>query len=164
MTLAKFLKWIIYTSLAIIPALAWYVSESTFFPYITGKNFAFRFLIEISFMAWVLLAFIEPAFRPRKSIVFYSYSAFLVIIFIANVFGANPYFSFFGNFERMEGWFTHLHLFLYFTILYSVYKTESDWMRMFGWFSVGALAVAMQGVFQMFGQNEPFLLLFLAHQ
>ncbi len=157
MTVTSFLKSIIYFSLAFIPLLAWYVSSDTFFPYITGKNFAFRFLIEISFISWIVLAVLEPSFRPKKSLVFYSYSVFLVIIFIANLLGANPYFSFFGNYERMEGWFTHLHLFVYFTILYSVYKTNEDWTRMWSWFTVGSIAVGMQGLLQLIGQKEFFL-------
>lgn len=164
MQLKNFLKGVIYASLAIVPALAWYVSESSFFPFITGKNFAFRFLIEISFVAWVALAFLDPAFRPKKSILFYSYSLFLVVICIANIFGANPYFSFFGNFERMEGWFTHLHLFLYFTVLYSVYKSETDWLRMLGWFTAGAIAVSSDAIMQLFGQKEFFLTKFLGEK
>jgi O-antigen ligase len=57
----------------------------------------------------------------------------------------------------MEGWFTHLHLFIYFTILYSVYKTSEDWTRMWSWFAIGSVAVAMQGLLQLFGQSEFFL-------
>ncbi len=161
MTLEKFLKSIIYASLAIIPALAWYVSESSFFPFITGKGFAFRFLVEISLVAWIILAFVDSNYRPKKSLVFFSYTFFLVILCIANIFGANLYFSFFGNYERMEGWFTHLHLFLYFTILYSVYKTEKDWSAMFGWFTASAIAVSVEAVFQLFGQRGFFLTNFL---
>lgn len=157
MKLSGFLKGVIYASLAVIPMLAWFVSESTFFPYITGKNFAFRFLIEISLVAWVALAILEPAYRPKKSLLFYSYTFFLGVMCLANIFGANPYLSFFSNFERSEGWFTHLHLFVYFTILYSVYKTDKDWLKMLGWFVVGNVAVSMQGVFQILGQKDFFL-------
>ena len=157
MNLSGFLKGVIYTSFAIVPLLVWFVSESTFFPYITGKNFSFRFLIEISFIAWVALAALEPAYRPKRSLVFYSYSAFLVIICIANILGVNPYLSFFSNFERSEGWFTHLHLFIYFTILYSVYKTDKDWMRAMGWFIVGNIAVSAQAVLQALGQKDFFV-------
>ncbi len=157
MTLKGFLKGIIYASLAIIPMLAWYVSESTFFPYITGKNFAFRFLIEIAFTAFIYLAVTDKTYRPKSSLVFYSYGAFLSILFLANVFGSNIYLSFFSNFERMEGWFTHLHLFLYFLMLYSLYKTDKDWMRIFGWFSVGAIGVSFQALLQLFGQKDFFL-------
>jgi hypothetical protein len=158
MTLTSFLKSIIYFTLAIIPALAWYVSESTFFPFITGKNFAFRTIIEISFIAWVILATYDASYRPKKSLVFYSYSAFLAVLFIANLFGDNPYLSFFGNYERMEGWFTHLHLFAYFTILYSVYKVEKDWIGVLGWFMVASIAVASQALLQLFGQKDFFLI------
>ena len=157
MTLKGFLKGIVYASFAIMPMLAWYISESTFFPYITGKNFAFRFLIEIAFAAFAYLAVVDRAYRPKSSLVFYSYGAFLAILFLANVFGSNVYLSFFSNFERMEGWFTHLHLFLYFLMLYSLYKTDKDWMRIFGWFSVGAIGVSLQALFQLFGQKDFFL-------
>lgn len=157
MNLSGFLKGIIYASLAVIPLLAWFVSESTFFPYITGKNFSFRFLVEISFVAWVALAALEPMYRPKKSLVFYSYSAFLLVICIANLLGVNPYLSFFSNFERSEGWFTHLHLFIYFTILYSVYRTDKDWLRMMGWFIVGNIAVTLQAVLQALGQKDFFV-------
>jgi ABC-type iron transport system FetAB permease component len=157
MTLKGFLKGIVYASFAIIPMLAWYISESTFFPYITGKNFAFRFLIEIAFAAFAYLAVVDRAYRPKSSLVFYSYGAFLSILFLANVFGSNVYLSFFSNFERMEGWFTHLHLFLYFLMLYSLYKTDKDWMRVFGWFSVGAIGVSLQALLQLFGQKDFFL-------
>ena len=157
MTLKGFLKGIIYASFAIIPMLAWYISESTFFPYITGKNFAFRFLIEIAFAAFAYLLVVDKSHRPKSSLVFYSYGIFLAILFLANILGSNTYLSFFSNFERMEGWFTHLHLFLYFLMLYSLYKTDKDWMRIFGWFSVGAVGVSLQGLFQLFGQKDFFL-------
>lgn len=157
MTFSSFLRGIIYFSLAIIPALAWFVSESTFFPFITGKNFGFRILVELSLISWVILALIEPAYRPKRSIVFYSYSIFLVVMFMANILGASPYFSFFSNYERMEGWFTHLHLFFYFTILYSVYKVDKDWLRMFGWFAVSNIAITLEGLLQILGQREFFI-------
>src|SRR2546430_1107834 len=35
--------------LFVIPSLALYVSDSLYFPFITGKNFAFRVLVEVAF-------------------------------------------------------------------------------------------------------------------
>lgn len=38
------------------------------FPYITGKNFGFRILVEIAAAAWVMLMILDKGFRPKKSI------------------------------------------------------------------------------------------------
>ncbi|MDQ5957596.1 MAG: hypothetical protein QG614_571, partial [Patescibacteria group bacterium] len=157
MNTRSFLKGLIYFCLALTPFLAWYVSNQTFFPFITGKNFAFRTLIEIAFAAYVVLAYIEPSYRPKKSVVLYTYTTFLVALLISNILGSNTYLSLFSNYERMEGWFTHLHIFLYFIILYSVYKSEHDWTKIFGWFMVSGIAVITEGLFQLFGQKDFFL-------
>src|SRR3989338_7504632 len=39
------------------------------FPFITGKNFAFRIIIEIIFASWILLALLEPKYRPKKTLI-----------------------------------------------------------------------------------------------
>lgn len=128
--MTKFLKWTIYISMALVPFLAFYVTSihpdnmQMLFPYITGKNFAFRILVEIAAAAWLMLMIINPQYRPKKSLLLYAYSIFIFILLIADIFSVNSTKSFFSNFERMEGFITHAHLFLYFLILISVYKTR----------------------------------------
>ncbi len=41
-----FLKVVVYGGLFTIPFLTLYVANDYFFPFITGKNFAFRILVE----------------------------------------------------------------------------------------------------------------------
>jgi hypothetical protein len=48
--------WIVKIGLFIIPFLPLYVSSSMLFPFITGKNFAFRIITEVIFIFWVWLA------------------------------------------------------------------------------------------------------------
>jgi hypothetical protein len=43
------LRGIIYVGLFAIPFLTLYVANENFFPYITGKNFWFRIIVEIVF-------------------------------------------------------------------------------------------------------------------
>lgn len=155
--MSSFLKGLIYTVLLATPLLAFVVSESTLFPYITGRNFMFRTMIEIALISYVYLAVKDVTFRPKKSIVFTSYLAFISIIFLANVLGLNPYLSFFSSYERMEGWFTHLHLFLYFTLLFGMFKTDTDWKKMFGMFSVSSVLVTVFAFFQLIGQKDFFV-------
>lgn len=133
----KFLKWVIYIALAIVPFLAFYVSgfgvgaswNTMLFPYITGKNFAFRIVIEIAAAAWLLLMVLNKEYRPKKSVILYAYSAFVFVLLLADIFSVNPVRSFLSNYERMEGFISHAHIFLYFILLISIFKTEKAWSK-----------------------------------
>ena len=53
------LKTITYTGIFAVPFVVLLITESLFFPYITGKNFTFRILVEVMTVAWILLAFLD---------------------------------------------------------------------------------------------------------
>jgi len=118
----KILKWIIYTGLFLIPFVPFLVFSPLFFPFITSKAFTFRIIIEIIFGAWLILAALDPVYRPKKSIILYSLVAFLFIIGLADIFGIAPTKSFWSNFERMEGFIALLHLGGFFIIIASMFK------------------------------------------
>ena len=127
----------IYTLAISTGLLALYVatSKSTpyidmFFPYITGKNFLFRLIVELMAMLYVILAYIEPKYRPKKSLGLIAYTVFIVIIFIADILGVNPANSLWSNFERMEGFVTHIHLYLFTLILLSLGLNTIEWCRL----------------------------------
>ncbi len=145
-------KAVMYSAIFLIPALVYLVSNSMFFPYITGKNFAFRILVEIAFVAWVVLAFYEPKYRPRFSWIFASFGTLIVVMLFANSFGQFPLQSFWNNFERMEGYVTLVHTFLYLVVLGSVMQTEKIWQRYF-WVIMGvSIAVAIYAFRQLSGE------------
>ena len=125
----KILRNIVYVCLAVIPFVAWYVSDgrflefqgngldfNLFFPFITGKNILFRLFVEIAFVAWAALAFHYEAYRPKWTLLVKVYAIFIGVLFVADIFGVDTTRSFFSNFERMEGWFTHALLFLAFLL------------------------------------------------
>ena len=124
----KYLKWIIYGGLFLIPFVPFLVDSSLFFPFITSKAFAWRAIVEIIFGAWILLAIVEPKYRPRKSIILYSLLVFTIIIGLADIFSVAPAKSFWSNFERMEGYVTILHLDMLFLVVASVFK-EGEWKK-----------------------------------
>lgn len=133
----KFLRGVMYACLAIIPFLAFYVAgfgfgvewNSLLFPYITGKNFAFRILVEIAAAAWIMLMILDKNFRPKKSALLWIYSAFVFVLLLADIFSVDPLRSFFSNFERMEGFISHAHLFLYFLMLITLFKDKASWAK-----------------------------------
>ena len=128
-----------------------FVSNGLFFPFITGKNFAFRIIVEIAALLWVILMLRDKTYRPKFSWITIAVTAFVVVIGIADAFGSNPVKSFFSNFERMEGWITLAHLLLYFLMLTAVLKTWAFWKRLFQT-SIGVSAIlCIYGFMQLAG-------------
>ncbi len=132
----SFVRWIAYIGLGLLLLTPLIVSQSMYFPFITGKNFFFRIVTEIVFVAWVSLAVLDASFRPRKSVVLYAFGGFVGIATLAGILGVNPYQSFWSNFERMEGTITYLHLFALFLAAAHILKNKMDWLR-FSYVSIG---------------------------
>lgn len=151
MTLEKFLRGVVLAGVFALPFIALYVANSMFFPFITGKNFAFRIITEIVAGAWLALAFIRSEYRPRSSWLLWAFAAFVAVIGIADIFGVYPMKSIWSNYERMEGWVTLAHLFAYFLVTISILNTEKLW-RSWWYTSLGvSVLVGFIGVFQFFG-------------
>jgi len=122
-----FLKAVMYAGIYVVPFLTMFVVNDYFFPYITGKNFAFRIVVEIAFVAWALLALVDLRYRPKFSWILTSFAGLLIVMFFANLFGQDPNASFWSNFERMDGYVTLVHVFLYVVMLGSVLTTKKQW-------------------------------------
>lgn len=153
MSLTNLSKKIIIATLFLVPFVPLIVVNSLYFPFIVGKAFAFRILVEIIFAAWLVLMLLDRRYRPKLSWISDSIGAFLLIIFLANIFGLNPYFSFWSNFERMEGFVTLLHLGAFFVVLGSVFD-EKLWKKFFH-ISLGvSVFISFYSLFQVFGWVE----------
>ncbi len=124
-------KWLIYAGLGSVLLIPFFVADGMFFPYIVGKNFAFRIIIEIIFALWVYLAFVDPKYRPKFSWVTVSVGVFAIIMTIADIFSVNPLKAIWSNYERMDGLVTLIHLVMYLFVFGSVMKTEKNWLWFF---------------------------------
>lgn len=127
MQIKNILTWSIIVGIFAMPLIPFIVSSSMFFPYITGKNFTFRIIVEIIFSLWIVLALYDAQYRPRFTWLNVVLAAFLIVIGIADIFGLNFFQSFWSNFERMEGYITLLHLAAYFLVASTVLNTEKLW-------------------------------------
>ena len=153
MSLRDLLRFVILACVFTTPFICLIVAENMFFPFITGKNFTFRIIVEVMLGAWALLMFIDAKYRPRFSWILVAAGAFLAVIAVADFHGANPYKSFWSNYERMEGLITTAHLFLYFIISASVLATEEMW----NWFwrtSLGASVIVSLYAFSQLSGKE----------
>jgi O-antigen ligase/tetratricopeptide (TPR) repeat protein len=151
----KVTRWITLGALFIIPTLAILpfvsVANNFFFPFITGKNFAFRILVEIAFVGWALLALVDKKYRPKFSWVAAIFGVFVVWMAIADSFGMNPAKAFWSNFERMDGWVTLIHLFMLFVVMGSMFSVDKLWRKWWGVFLGVSACVCVYSFGQLAG-------------
>jgi O-antigen ligase/tetratricopeptide (TPR) repeat protein len=131
-----------------IPFICLIVADNMFFPFITGKNFTFRILVELMLGMWVVLMFIDAKYRPRFSWALIASGSLLGVLTVSMFLSENPYRSFWSNYERMEGLVTHAHLFLYFLIIGTVLDAERLWK----WFFRVSLGVSVIVAMYSFAQ------------
>ena len=112
-TVVKSLIKAIKIGLWLIPSLPLYVPTSLLYPFTSGRNFAFRIIVEIIFVLWLALVMLDRSYKPRRSELLYAFSLFIFLTFIANIFSPNPWRAFFSDYERMGGFVSVFHYYLY---------------------------------------------------
>ncbi|MEI6494759.1 MAG: O-antigen ligase family protein [bacterium] len=148
----KILRGLILVGLFLVPFIPLIVTSSMFFPYITGKNFAFRIIVEIVFALWLVLIWKDASCRPKKSWVLWSVLGWLGVVAVATVLGENPFRSFWSNFERMEGLITYVHLAMYFLVAGTVLYSAKIWHWLFNANLAATLILFIAGLSQHLSQ------------
>ncbi len=168
MSYTKFLRWTLLVGLAAVFIIPFIIADggvgyqqasgmgnlyipffAMFFPFITGKNFVFRILIEVLVGVYVLLALREPKYRPRASLIMWAVGIFVAWIAVATIVSVDPTKSFWSNFERMEGYIALLHLFAYFLMVGAVVAAEEWWKKLFQCSIVASVVMAFYGLLQL---------------
>jgi tetratricopeptide (TPR) repeat protein/O-antigen ligase len=149
--LEKTLRWIVLIGLFAAPFICLLVTTSLFFPYITGKNFAFRIITEIITGSWLALAFVNASYRPKRSWVFAALTAFVAIMAVADAAGVMPFKSFWSNFERMDGWITLIHVLALVFVAACMLNTEKLWKRLFQTSLGVSVYCSLYGLLQLAG-------------
>lgn len=144
-------RWVALGALFLLPFTPLIVANTYFFPFITGKAFYLRILIEIAVAGWIVLALLDKEYRPRFSWIGVTVVAFVAWMFIADAFALNAAKAFWSNFERMEGWVLLVHLLGLFFAASAVLRVEKKWRA---WFltSLGvAVVITVYAFLQMNG-------------
>jgi len=107
-----------------------FCSFNLFFPYITGKAIYFRILIEIAFALTLILILKNINYLPKKNEYIFWAAIILVLVNLFLIpFSLRPYLSFWGNAERMEGFWGLLHFVLWFLVLYIVFRIDPEFKK-----------------------------------
>ena len=129
-----------------VPFIVFVVANDMFFPFITGKNFDFRVLVELMFGGWIVLAYLNEEYRPKISAITVAVALLVVVVGVADIFGVNFDKSFWSNYERMDGYITTLHLFAYFIVLISFLKVQKRWDYLFNVMIIVSVMIGFIGV------------------
>jgi len=145
------------------------VSSSTLFPFIVGKYVWFRLAAGLAFIFFLLGILFKDDMAPeiagehrtvskRFSAIFreplvVAVTAFVSVYLLAGVFGYDPGASFWSNFERGEGGFQLLNLYVFFLLLRTLFVKRDDWKKFFiTSLSVSGLVI-LYGLAASFGLN-----------
>lgn len=159
---AQTLKTICQTFLfAIVAIIPFTYVHQLYFPYVSGKIYLFRALVNLAFFFWVWLI-VKDRYRyylPNfKNILVKALILFFLALIVSAVFGVDPQYSFFGSIERSEGVLQYGFWLTFFLMLVSVFNTQKEWKVLFSVFIVIALLLSALAWFTRILSQESQLL------
>jgi O-antigen ligase len=143
-------KWYLYGAVFSVVI----VMNSIFFPFIGGKDFFFRFVVELALACMVLWWAFEAKkgdTKKRISELFHkplviAVTVFTAIFEIACIFAYDFHAAFWSNYERGEGGFQMLHYYLFFLLLAFILTDEKDWKNIFRFSLISAGLMILYGL------------------
>ncbi len=130
------------------------ITKSTLFPFIVGKYVFFRTTVGLALVLFLLGLLFDPIRANRvfarlkhvvKNPLFLAVSAFTLAFLLACIFGVNPSFSFWSNFERGEGGLQMLNFYAYFTLLLALFEKREDWNTLLKCAVAGGVLMGIYG-------------------
>lgn len=100
------------------------------FPFVFSKLLFLQMLIGITFPAYLILAIVEPQYRPKWVPLYVAIAAYFFALSLSVLFSVDPLRAWWGNQERMNGLFTILHFFAWLTMAVSILKTWNQWKKL----------------------------------
>ena len=138
--------------IAIIPFIK---IDSLYFPFVSGKVYAFRALLALAFFFWGWLMLKDRDYRPNfKNVLIAAIILFFLAQVLVSFFGVDPLYSFFSSIERADGVLQYGFWALYFLMLVSVFRKEQDWKVFFSVFVVTAVLVSSYSWFHYSSQVQ----------
>jgi len=146
----KVLEKILIFGLPIGLAVPLLMDKHFLFPFITVKTYFFYILVDILFCCYLLLL-TKKKLYPLKSKLCYFLFGLIALRFLLDILGINFTRSFWGNYERMLGLYTWLHILIYLWMILSVYNIRERYIKLFKVSVFVSLLVSIYGICQKFG-------------
>lgn len=120
-----------------------FVFSSFLFPFITSKQLPFNILMEVLLAVYIIFLIQYPKYSPKKSHISFAVLAYFITVIISLFVSVDFNLSFWGDIERMLGFFHLLHFFIFYIITISVFKSKQDFKLLFNILISSALLVAL---------------------
>ncbi|MFA6514426.1 MAG: O-antigen ligase family protein [Patescibacteria group bacterium] len=130
-----------------------FVFADLLFPYISSKQISFNILMELLFAFWVVLIWRYPSYRPKLNLMVVGLISYFAIILLSCFTGVDFNLSFWGDVERMLGFFHLLHFLIFFFILITVFRTWKEWQILFLASITAAVIVSLIGLLGKHGYS-----------
>src|SRR3989339_332496 len=125
--------------------------QNFYFPFIVPRNLFFRLIIDIVFSLYLYLSIVDINFRPRFNKGFILFFLFVISLTISSILGGHFAYSFWSNFERMDGLVNWLHIILYVIVLLGIFKNKEQWYGFFKISLFSAIITALIALGQRLG-------------
>ncbi|MFA5131187.1 MAG: O-antigen ligase family protein [Patescibacteria group bacterium] len=123
------------------------VFKQLLFPYITSKQLPFNILMEILFALWLVFIMRFPEYRPKKNLISWGLIAYFLAILASCFISVDYNLSFWGDAERMLGFFHVAHFLIFYFVLITAFRTWKEWRVLLLSSVVIATAVSLFGLF-----------------
>lgn len=108
-------------------AIIFFISTNLLFPYITSKQIPFNILMEVLLVFWLVFIWRFPQYRPKKNYISLGLVAYFLAILASCAVSVDFNLSFWGDAERMLGFFHLLHFLILYYIIITAFRSWSDW-------------------------------------
>jgi O-antigen ligase/Flp pilus assembly protein TadD len=124
-----------------------------YYPYVFFKSILFRVAVQAMAFLYILLALTSPSHRPRFHRLTYALFAYFGVLLLCSLPGisVSAWNSWWGDFARMGGMITQLHLLVYFFVLTQTLKQERSWLTLLGASLFFGILMGFTGLVQHYG-------------
>ncbi len=122
--IARLLRWAIY-AMAFMPLI---IFSQFLSPFHFGKIVVFRSGVEAMAVLYVVLLLLDYRYLPKRTMILWISTLFTALYGLTTFLGVDVSVSFWGTLERMGGFYSFLHFWIFFLIMLSVLRTKQDWI------------------------------------
>ena len=137
--------WLIGGIVALVPL---WVPTFVFIGISFNKATLFYTLVTILILLYLILIWRDKSYLPKFNFVGWSFLGLVAALGLTTITSIQPYVSFWGTFNRTDGFLMWLYYLVFFVIITSVVVTRSVWWRVISISLVGTVGVVLYGLGQ----------------
>lgn len=152
--LDRYVEKVIRYFLPLIFIVPFIVSQDYYFPYITPRNFLFRIVVTIVLALYLYLYFSDKekySFGRNKVVL--AYFSLAIILTASSIINGDILYSFWGNYERMDGLLNLYYLVALFLVILGIYRHKKEWIKLLRMSVFSSFMIAILALSQHWGIN-----------